>query len=457
MKLNRNLKPNISRNSTSFSSETLHIEMAFRFSNHHSFIHIYRVFFIFFLFFGMMVSDDVLAQNQSSEQKLLQRYIDMALENNAGLKSGTLNVEASRLQSKEFGSLGDPQLELSYDAWSRMNPTSRFSLLLMQPVPWFGKLSTTRRYFDQLSKAEEERFTGSQNELVFQLRNMWYEIHEAEHHIHISLDNLDILEQLENQILSQLEVGRGSQIDVLRIQIEREELLNRISEFENVVFGLIARFNVLLNRNRDAEIEILYELQAEPVPTRYMDSISIEENPDVRELQAASAASQTAIDNARLSGRPDFMVGFGLMNRDLLLGDPERINTVELMFRMNLPIYRGQYRAQEQRARLESRMIDQTKIELENQLTGEFYQAQKQLDTAINNQKLYSAKLIPMAQQALEIAISSYGSGGNTFEQIIQLQRQVLDYEMKYNTAVANHNKALARLDFLSGQSPYSF
>lgn len=397
------------------------------------------------------------AQSQIDEQELLQKYINMAIENNAGLRAGALSIESMRLQSRISGALGDPQLEVEYDIWSRMEPLNRFRFSVMQPVPWFGKLSSTRAFYNQLTEVEAARLDATRNKLVYEIRNTWYELHEWEHHVHITLENLEFLEQLEKQIITRLETGRASQLDVLRLTIEREILKNQLSGFEDRVQGLIGQFNALLNRPANSEIEIQYELQPEPLPERYERQLNFNQNPDIVTLDRSITASETAIQQARLDGRPDFMVGVGLMNRDLLLGDPDRLNTVELMIRMNLPVNRRAYRAREQRARIESQMIEETKSELKNRLSGELQQVQRQLETAMRTQKLYRESLIPLTEQALELALSTYSSGADVFEQIIQLQRQIQEYWMMYNTAVAEHNMALARMDFLTGESPYTF
>lgn len=406
---------------------------------------------------SMTYSQKSHAQSQIVEQELLQKYINMAIENNAGLRAGALSIESMRLQSRINGALGDPQLEVEYDIWSRMDPMDRFRVSVMQPVPWFGKLRTTRTFYNQLTEVETARLEATRNELVYEIRNTWYELHEWEHHVHITLENLEFLEQLEKQIITRLETGRASQLDILRLTIEREMLKNQLGGFEDRVQGLIGQFNALLNRPANAEIEIQYELQPEPIPDRYKRQLNFNQNPDIATLDRSITASETAIEQARLDGRPDFMVGVGLMNRDLLLGDPDRLNTVELMFRMNLPVNRRAYRAREHRARIESQMIQETKTELKNRLSGEFQQAQRQLETAMRSQKLYRESLIPLTELALELALSAYSSGADVFEQLIQLQRQIQEYWMMYNTAVAEHNMALARMDFLTGESPYTF
>ncbi len=423
-----------------------------KYINHHSM----RVMFLAFLFVWMVfIPNPVNAQSPQAERDVLQNYINLAIQNNTGLQAGATRVEASRLMRREFGSLGDPMVELEYDVWSRMEPGSRFRVALMQPLSWFGKLSATRTYYDQRAEAQQYRFEGDVQDLVYQIRTLWYEMHELEHHTHLLYDNLETLEQLESQIMARLESGLGSQIDALRIQIEKKELQNRIESYYDAIEGLAGRFNALLNRDPDAEIALFYELLPEPIPNRYQHQPAVAENPDLRYIDAETMASQTAEERARLDGRPDFSVGVGFMNRDLLLGDPERMNGIELMVRFNLPVYRNQYRARSQRARLETRALQQQREQLESQLSGEFFQAKKSLGSAARQQSLYKENLIPLTEHALELALSQYAAGAGGFEQIIQLQRQLLDLNMSYTTAVIEQNKAIARLDLISGQSSF--
>ncbi len=403
----------------------------------------------------------VLGQFQSFEvspeeqREILKGYIMLALENNAGINASRIQAESAGLQSRQFGSLMNPMLEFEYDVWSRMSPEDRMRLSIMQPIPWFGSLTATRSYYDQLAEAQRHQVTEEENALIYNVRTLWYEMHEMIHHIYVYFETIELLESLEEQILSRLGTGQGSQVDALRIQMEIARYKSMIDSSEDELSSLQKEFNSLLNRDLNARINLLYEFDPEPVPD-FSELVSqIEENPGLLVLDRAADAARTDIRRAQLEGRPGFELGVGVMNRDLLIGDPGRVNTVELMMRMDLPIYRGKYRAREQRARLESQFVSETRANAEITLESELEVAKRQLRTAIRDQELYMENLLPMAEQALEIALSSYSFRGDGFEQIIQLQRQIIDFWMMYYTSITEHNNAVARIEYVTGRTLY--
>ena len=417
--------------------------------------------FISILFISPILAVNGFAQFRSFEvspeeqRQLLKSYIAIGLQNNAGIQASKTEVESMELQSGQFGSLPNPMLEFEYGVWSRMTPADRLRLSVMQPIPWFGSLTATRQYFDQLASAQKNQITEKENQLIFDIRMLWYEMHELIHHIYVFYESIELLEQLELQLLSRLETGQGSQVDVLRIQMEKESLSSRIESSEDELESLTMQFNALLNRDLNAPIDLLYEVDPEPVPEVLNKSGRLVENPQLKLLEETDRAAQTDIRRAQLEGRPTLEVGMGIMNKDLLVGDPTRINTVEVMVRVGLPVYRNQYRAREQRARLESRIISETRSDIEISMEADLETTARTLRTAQRDQELYLEKLLPMAEQALEIALTNYSFTGGGFEQIIQLKRQIIDYWMMYYSAISDHNNAVTRIEYLTGQSFY--
>jgi hypothetical protein len=65
--------------------------------------------------------------------------------------------------------------------------------------------------------------------------------------------------------------------------------------------------------------------------------------------------------------------------------------------------------------------------------------------------KLYSQGIAPQSSLTLESSITSYETGGVDFLNVLSNLQAVIDSELDYHLQVANHEKALARLEEVTG------
>lgn len=383
-----------------------------------------------------------------NDRETLHNYIHTALENNPGLKAASQSADAARLDAPQFGRLSDPVLAVEYDVWSREN-MDRLELMLMQRVPWFGTLGANRRYYDRLADAQDSATLQIRNELIRDVHLSWYSMHEVYHNIGVLKESLELLEIIERQILTRFESGRASQVDLIRLEIEQDELRNRISGYYDLLESEKSRFNAMLNRDTDAEINLFHEITQPEIP----DSEDVSRNPSVTELEKQKKAAEVNVERARLNSRPDFNVGVGFMSRDFGIWDPERFNAVMVRLEVGLPFYRSRYRAQQEQAHIQSRLMDGLRTETMNRLKAQFHSKKRELDTAERDIRLYRDQLIPSLNRALDLSLETYGTGGTNFEEILQLYRQIFDLEIQLIEAETAYNKTSAELDYLIGTS----
>jgi outer membrane protein TolC len=63
--------------------------------------------------------------------------------------------------------------------------------------------------------------------------------------------------------------------------------------------------------------------------------------------------------------------------------------------------------------------------------------------------KLYEEQS-QLARQALDLMITSYAANGSSFEEILRVQQQLLDYRIKLINAVAGQNTLVATIEMIS-------
>ncbi|TVQ07959.1 MAG: TolC family protein [Balneolaceae bacterium] len=390
----------------------------------------------------------------------LEMYVRMALEQNPELKALDFLYRSETEKSRETGMLPDPELGINYDFNPMMSESfpGRFSVSVMQMFPWFGTLQARRELQMASAGADRAAIDIRRLELLEEVRMTWFDIFEMHHHIDVTWENLQLLRDLEKLVEVRYETARAGQADILRIQMEEQRLRNRLSDQEGMLISLTASFNALLNRNPVAAVFVPDDIVRRDYSYSSVQARSLarSRNPVFENLSARERELRMRDRIARLDGRPSFGLGLEVMGRDYgpMSMNPDATESFIGMATIRLPIYRGRTRSQQRQVGEEIKALDQLRYQAENRLDAELLTAledARRFDRAI---LLHEVELIPRAVQALEILREEYASGNVRFDELLQIQRELLDLEMDRVEAIAAQNRAVIRLEALMGIDP---
>ena len=399
-----------------------------------------------------------IAQNTAEEMyPELEVYVRMALENNPELKALDYLYRSAAEKSRETGVLPDPELGINYDFNPMMSESvaGRFSVSVMQMFPWFGSLQARRDIQMASAGAERAAIDIRRLELLQEVRMTWFDIVEMHHHIDVTWENLQLLGELEKLVETRYVTARAGQADILRIQMEEQRIRTRLADQEGMLNAMTASFNALLNRNPAAEVIVPDDIVRRDYAYSVVQARSLarSRNPVFENLSARETELRMRDRLARLDGRPSFGLGLEVMGRDFgpMSMNPEAKESFIGMATIRLPIYRGRTRSQQRQVGEELRAIDQLRGQAENRLDADLSVAledTRRYDRAI---RLMEVELIPRAEQALKILREEYASGNVRFDELLQIQRELLDLEMDLYEAIAGQNRAVIRMETLMG------
>lgn len=421
---------------------------------------------LFSAVFVLGITQNIQAQDHPSpgsekaveDSLALNRHIQEALANNPRIEGLFQQYYARLEQVPQVGALPDPEIMFQYhiNPMEQSNPLTRTTVSATQRFPWFGTLNKREERVEKVADVEWTAFEEARNEIVQRVKKRWYRMHELHHHLMIFDQNMDLLGQLERQVQRRYESGDVSQVDLLRIQIEQDNLETRIVNTEEKLEAMKVQFNSLLNRPAKAEVQVpdvMYSSQLTKSEER-LRQVIYDRNPELRGRELQEEAALVAEEQARLEGYPSFGLGLMVMNKNYmympLMSGERAALTGSLTIR--LPLSRSKYRAQRQEAHIEARIAREEQQEVTNRLTAEIESLLQQYRDADRRIALQEERLIPKTRQALRIALSEYAGGRGDFEQIIQLHQQLLKYEMILNTAYVEQNIATAKIEALAGE-----
>ena len=125
-------------------------------------------------------------------------------------------------------------------------------------------------------------------------------------------------------------------------------------------------------------------------------------------------------------------------------------NMVMPMVTMTLPIYRKKYKSMEREATYWMESTQNQRQELENFLTTEFETLLASIKDS-DRKLLLLEEQIELMKQTLDISVTSYATEGSSFEEILSIQRELLDFRLeKLNTEIERQLN-FAKLENLIG------
>jgi outer membrane protein TolC len=119
------------------------------------------------------------------------------------------------------------------------------------------------------------------------------------------------------------------------------------------------------------------------------------------------------------------------------------------MIRLSIPIYRKKYTALQKEAELKQLAVQQRRENSVNLLSTQWSNEMRNLDDAVRRTKLYRGQ-IDLAQQTLNLLMTSYATDGRDFEEVLRVQQQLLEYQLSLMTAIVDQHTTMAALEKLA-------
>jgi len=407
----------------------------------------------------LLIAISVPAHSQS-----IQDYQQIAAENNPEVRAAFQQYLASLEEGIQVGVLPDPEVAFAYfisPIETRLGP-QQARISLTQMFPWFGTLQDKRSVSDARAKAQYEVFQEMRNRVFYQTEKTVIELYELEQSLGIAKENLEILNSLVEISLRRYETDQSSQVDVLRAQIEQEDLKTQISLLEDNREVLIRRMNELLNTESDMEINPPETLK--PVATieseQELMNRLFQQNPELNRLRYQQDSARDMKALAEKDGKPSFGVGLDYIftgeRTDVpsLTGNGNDALIARASFK--IPIFRNKYSAKVQQAELNIQSAESQIIARENSLETDLESSLRDFYDANRQFELYDQKQIQRVNQALNIMNQQYATDSSNFEEILRMQRKLLDYQLSRIKALADKHVALAYIDYLTGKNNIS-
>ena len=375
-------------------------------------------------------------------------YLRFAMLNQPAVEAAYFDWAGSVERITVERSLPDPQLTFESDI---ADIVMTIMPGLMQEFPGPGKLKAAANVATAESRTRYFAFETSVLQTAFSLKRAYYQLWFLDENIRINRQTFDLLAELEENARAQNSAGKVTLQDVYRAQIEQDKLTTEIENLEDSRRPLIMQLKGALGLTRDQpDPPLLTRFESTPLDLKGEDLLdtAFRRNPRLRMMEADVRMAEAAIALARKSRVPDFSLG--------LMAD---VKDAPTMFRpqagMTLPIWRDKIAAQIAQAQAIKRAAQARLTSEQIMVTVDFAMKSYDYREITRNLALLQDKLIPKAQQSLEIARAGYLSGQIDFFNLLDAERTLLNFQLEEVEARTRREIVLADLSLsIAGISP---
>ena len=319
-----------------------------------------------------------------------------------------------------------------------------------QKLPLFGKPELERKV------ARAELAVESANlEFQFQTRRVdlakaAFRAALADRVVGIGERDLAWLDDMKQLLEQNARVGKASLVEVLQIENERAKRVNQLQSDRNQLAHEQVSLNRLLNRDVNSpwpRLELPVVAGAVQFNARLLD-FALKYEPRTVKMQQQVRQSEAMVAVTRRQKYPDISAGVEARNYS---GDGS-FRQGMFILRMNFPwANAGKIRAD---VRRDEARLAATQYELADMQTGvreEVHQLTVKTDAARREALLYRDQIIPRTESTLETIRTGWQTGQNTFREVLDTHRMLLEARLMFVRAVAEQYQMLAELVLYCG------
>ncbi len=399
----------------------------------------------------------LLTRNVFAEDLKLQDLVDEAIKNNHDIIVAESRVAASEHRIPQAKSLPDPMFMFGYqnEGFKRFNLGKSEDAQLMfgasQMFPFPGKLSLKGEMAARDSEALRASYIGIRLKTIEKIKELYFDLFYVYKSIDLIRERTALFSRIEDAALSRYSSGMGPEQEILMAQTEKYMLLEKEEMLKQKIQSGEAMLNLTVGRDINFPLGRPVEQEGTPLDTSMDEffTIHVEHSPFVKEKEEMVAAAETRVKMAKKEYYPDLTLAANYFRRGGELEDMWSLTTT-----VNIPLY---YRTKQKQAVLEAEAsLAEAEHELwgmKSMLSSTIRDNFTMVKTAERLMELYRDGLMPKTHQDFESALAGYRTGKIEAITVITRLKALLDYETLYWGQFVEREKAIARLESITGIS----
>jgi len=414
----------------------------------------------------------------TSSKLTLTSAIEQAVANNPELKAKKSDINAQEQKFNLAQSAQMPTLALEgsvarFDIDQRLVAASfngepgefggnvlQSSLVMKIPLYVGGKIVADIEANRYLVMAQKHLLANSQNELIFNIRTLFWSIYTQEKTIESLLFSLDTMQKHQNEVQLQYELKDVAKVDILKTNVRIADLKQMLEDAKNKLSALYSILYITIgfdNYFNDDGVKIdMDEMDMQFDHTfmlpKDLYQKALQNRGDYLSLKAKLEALKQEVIIAKAGDKPT--VGFygNYTYRDLMdeANSDESTGSIGLSF--SIPLYTGG--ATEAKIGVSYANLQATKerlLSLELKIQNEIRNAISEFESSRKRAKL-AKEAIDFALENLRIEELKYSLGKGSQTDLMDAQNDLLNAQTNHAKMVSLGHIAYAKIIYATGE-----
>lgn len=383
----------------------------------------------------------------------LQSYIEEAKLNNPEIQAFELRYNIAEEKVNEVNTLPDTEFGAAYFVSEPETRTGaqRAKFSVKQMLPWFGTIAARENYVSSMAEAEYVEITIAKRKLALSVSEFYYLLYGIRAKQKVLDDNIQLLKTYEQLALTATEVGNASAVDVLRLQIRQNEILQQKEVLLQKYKGIQAALNSLLDRKYDESTRVVTNLKIpedDPVPG--FEALSL--NPELVKFDKLYESVTQSEKLNQKESLPSLGVGLDFIpieERPEMNFSDNGKNILMPMVSVSIPIFNNKYKSTTRQNELRQQEIQSQRNNRLNTLKSKFARAISERNQARIKFNIQD-KNLKQAKNAEEILIRSYETGTINFIDVLDIQELQLKFGINQIEAIQEYYTQSAIINYLT-------
>jgi cobalt-zinc-cadmium efflux system outer membrane protein len=367
------------------------------------------------------------------------------------LAAAALSAEAAIPRIASAGALPDPTLRVEADNLDNRNMALNGQTTvsrLMQEFPLWGKLDLKRDIASFEASAANYRRRSAELELIARVKSVFAARYATFQALVLTQRSLDTVRTTTTNVRDRYSQGAGAQEDVLRLEIEAEELNIEIARLRGQMDKTAAQLNALLNRRLTAPLARPVALPPLPSERRLgvenLVDRAIRSNPSIAEGEAKAGSAGAATELAQRNFYPDLSLGL------MTTRDRDGYAGTGVMAEVRIPLQWQAKEAEVSAAAAEQAAAHQKLQALKATLAGDLGGLLAEYRAAAKTLRILQQQNLPKSDLIVRSALSALETGqGDAFKvrdairRLLSVQLEILKLRVQLQTTLAEIEKAI--------------
>ena len=400
------------------------------------------------------------AQRPASEPLRLGTFLAEVAKSNPALTAQRLTLPVAEAQLIIARVFPDPSLTggLSSLDLSNVGAQNAVAASLFVPLEWPGKRSARIALAEANLSVAAADFEDFARTVRAQAANAWVDAVSAQRLLNQKRAAVDSLRRVVELNEKRLHEGAASEIVVLQARVEARRLEGELvtAAGEARALRLVLEEQMGRAAHADALAEVSPELGLAP-RTFELDAFVVSalgRRPDRRSRELAIDAAKAQLRLARANRGPDFAAGVGWQYYfpgaagSAFQGPGYHAASLQLTAPLPFSrIYDGEVRAATAQQQVAYAQRDASALRVESEVRAAFIR----YEAARARLAQFDQELLADSDRLLQMAQYSFEQGASRLFELLSAQRSWIDLHLAYETALADHARALIALETAAG------